>query len=227
IENKPRGARRNGGGGGGAGGSGGAARNGRRGGDSRARPYASAAPPAALSSKIVVSNLATGVTENDVLELFSQIGPVRSAQLNYDASGRSKGVATVLFRDPTNASKAIREYHNRSLDNKPMRIELVVRADAAGSAAAHTAPRHQGGGDRGGDRERAGGDRSGGGRRAGGGRAPRGGRGDSTHKRTPKSQDQLDAEMEAYMKSDTMELDAAPAVPTDGVNASLTNALAL
>ncbi|KAI8917545.1 hypothetical protein DFJ77DRAFT_456801 [Powellomyces hirtus] len=220
IEAKPNRGRRNGGGGGGA------MRNQRRSNqDNRSRPYASSgssrsggAPSSAISGQLVVSNLGQNVTESDVRELFSQIGPVRSAQLNYNANGKSKGVATVIFRTAKHAQDAIREYHNRALDGKPMKIDLVVKADAAPALTSAAAPRRQG---------------QGLGVRNGRSNVParggvRKGRQGGREKRTPKTQEDLDAEMEAYMKDETtMELDAPSAQPaTNGVNLNLANALA-
>ncbi|KAJ3153787.1 hypothetical protein HDU86_005120 [Geranomyces michiganensis] len=221
IEAKPqRGGRRNGGG---------AARNARRGNDSRARPYGGTSPAArpaistaqAYTGEIVVSNLGRNVTEGDVNELFNNIGPVKSATLNYTASGHSKGVANVVFVKPGHAHAAIREYHNRHLDGKPMRIELLVKADAAPilSAAprrvAGTAPASRAGVR--GNGAVGGGIRKGG---RGSGRPPR-------EKKVAKTQDELDAEMEAYMKDEsTMDIDSNAQPASNGVNLNLANALA-
>ncbi len=75
---------------------------------------------------MVVSNLAPSVSQQDVKELFSRIGPVKSATLNYNEKGQSKGVAQVVFAKVGDAAKAHAEYNNRQLDNKPMKIELIV-----------------------------------------------------------------------------------------------------
>ncbi|KAL2917628.1 RNA-binding RNA annealing protein [Polyrhizophydium stewartii] len=85
---------------------------------------------AAAADKLVVSNLAQTVTERDVRELFARIGPVRSAQLNYNAEGKSKGVANVVFSKHGDAARAFAEYNGRTLDDRPMRIELVVNPEA-------------------------------------------------------------------------------------------------
>lgn len=58
-------------------------------------------------------------------------GPVKSAQLNYNADGKSKGIANVVFVKSGDAHKAFTEYHNRPLDNKPMKIELIINPDSA------------------------------------------------------------------------------------------------
>lgn len=63
--------------------------------------------------------------------LINKIGPVRSAQLNFNEHGKSKGVANVIFVKAGDAHKAYQEYHNRPLDNKPMKIELIINPESA------------------------------------------------------------------------------------------------
>ncbi|KAJ3369670.1 hypothetical protein HDU91_007001 [Kappamyces sp. JEL0680] len=121
----------------------------------RSTPYNAASKPKASSlagaaDKLVVSNLAQSVTQNDVKELFSRIGPIRSAQLNYNAEGKSKGVATVIFHKAGDAHRAFQEYHNRPLDEKPMRIELVINPESSklkelDSRLGNGVAKHQGG----------------------------------------------------------------------------------
>lgn len=50
-------------------------------------------------------------------ELFqTMIGPLREVTLTYDASGRSKGVASVVFQRIGDGTKAYNQYHNRLID---------------------------------------------------------------------------------------------------------------
>jgi THO complex subunit 4 len=62
-------------------------------------------------------------------------GPLKSAALNYDPSGRSLGTGTIVFRNASDAARAISEYHNRALDGKAMKIELIVNPAALASVA--------------------------------------------------------------------------------------------
>ncbi|KAJ3412177.1 ATP binding domain 4 [Chytridiales sp. JEL 0842] len=151
-----------------------------------ARPAAAAASSA---NKLIVSNLAPSVTQSDLKELMSGIGPVKSVAVNYDSTGRSLGTATVIFRNGADGSRAVTEFNSRTLDGRPMRIELIVTPGAVSAAQpvssrlgaapsnSRAAPR--------------------GGRRGGRGRG-RGGRSGSPRK--PKTAEELDAEMDAYMK---------------------------
>jgi THO complex subunit 4 len=49
--------------------------------------------------------------------------------MNYNSEGKSKGIATVVFQRPGDAGKAYQEYHNRTLDSRAMKIELIVNPD--------------------------------------------------------------------------------------------------
>jgi THO complex subunit 4 len=56
---------------------------------------------------------------------------VRSAQLNFNQDGKSKGVANVVFVKAGDAHKAFQEYNNRPLDEKPMKIELMINPESS------------------------------------------------------------------------------------------------
>ena len=50
-------------------------------------------------------------------ELFhTTVGPLREVTLHYDASGRSKGVATVVFSKKGDGNRAFAQYNNRLID---------------------------------------------------------------------------------------------------------------
>ncbi|KAG0250744.1 hypothetical protein DFQ27_009223 [Actinomortierella ambigua] len=76
--------------------------------------------------KIVVENLHYAVTLEDVKELFeTHAGRVKSAEIKYDVSGRSTGVANVVFEDPADAAKAIRKLNGIALDDQVMKITFA------------------------------------------------------------------------------------------------------
>lgn len=65
----------------------------------------------------------------------STVGPVKSVQMSYTATGKSTGIATVVFRNKGDARKAHASYHNRMIDNqRPMKVELAIDPNQAQSS---------------------------------------------------------------------------------------------
>ncbi|KAF8609425.1 hypothetical protein BDV93DRAFT_143618 [Ceratobasidium sp. AG-I] len=83
----------------------------------RGSPAAGASPAQSVAQKIMVSGLPPDVNEEQIKELFqSTVGQLASVQLNFDAQGRSKGTATVIFQKKGDANKAFQQYNNRLID---------------------------------------------------------------------------------------------------------------
>jgi RNA recognition motif-containing protein len=112
---------------------------------------------------IYVGNLAYSVTEQDLMQAFSEFGTVQSAKMIMDRdTGRPKGFAFVEMENKSEGIKAISGMNGRSMNER----EIVVN---------EARPREERGGGGGGGGYRGGGGGGGGGR--GGNRGGSGGGG--------------------------------------------------
>ena len=112
----------------------------------RARKRASSEPPA--SSRLLLSNLEKGVTDQDLEELLEAVGelrlvvpyhqiftpmstyselfPFRLVRLHYDAKGLSAGSAEIEFVEYSDAKRAVEKYEGVTLDGRPLRFEYLI-----------------------------------------------------------------------------------------------------
>nr|XP_043634103.1 THO complex subunit 4D-like [Erigeron canadensis] len=74
--------------------------------------------------KLNISNLDIGVTNEDIRELFSEIGELKRYAIHYDKHGRPSGSAEVLYARRSDAFQALKRYNNVQLDGKPMKIQI-------------------------------------------------------------------------------------------------------
>jgi len=82
-------------------------------------------------TKMVITNLESGVTVEDVRELFEGVGPLKSTKM------MAVGVAEVIFQRRIDALKAHKDYNHVKLDGRPMYIQVEDES----VAAEPTAPR--------------------------------------------------------------------------------------
>ncbi|KAJ6684236.1 RNA AND EXPORT FACTOR BINDING PROTEIN [Salix viminalis] len=172
-----------------------------------------------VGTKIYVSNLDYGVTNEDIRELFAEIGDLKRYAVHYDKDGRSSGSAEVLYTRRSDAFGAFKKYNNVLLDGKPMKIEIVGANPVVPISARMNVTGANGkkkrafamipglGGGRGAavnnrgfgvhSHRQGGGDISKG-TRNGRGRAPGRGRGRGKNQPGEKSVDELDKELESY-----------------------------
>ncbi|CAN6993726.1 unnamed protein product, partial [Brassica oleracea var. botrytis] len=76
-------------------------------------------------TKLYISNLDYGVMNDDIKELFSEVGELKRYTVHFDRSGRSKGTAEVVYSRRGDAIAAVKKYNDVQLDGKPMKIEIV------------------------------------------------------------------------------------------------------
>lgn len=87
-------------------------------------------------TKVTITNLQDCVTQDDIVELFGDIGALRRAKL------LNPGHAEVTFVNHSHAVKAVEVYNNRHLDGKPMKCRLmgVGSAPASGGSSIKLPP---------------------------------------------------------------------------------------
>ncbi|RAL53030.1 hypothetical protein DM860_016265 [Cuscuta australis] len=78
-----------------------------------------------IGSKLFVSNLDVQVSNDDIRELFSEMGELIRYAIHFDKYGRTSGSAEVVFARRNDALKALKKYNNVMLDGRPMKIEFV------------------------------------------------------------------------------------------------------
>ncbi|KAI1210279.1 RNA recognition domain-containing protein [Annulohypoxylon truncatum] len=87
-------------------------------------------------SKVVVSNLPKDVNEGQIKEYFAtSVGPIKRVELSYGPNSISRGIATVTFSKLDGASKAFNALNGLLVDNRPIKIEIVVSAAKAAEIA--------------------------------------------------------------------------------------------
>jgi RNA recognition motif-containing protein len=75
--------------------------------------------------RVSVSNLNVGVTEEDIKELFGDVGELVSARLQRGPNGRSAGAASVCYVSMKDALEAVKRYNGVPLDDMPLKITLA------------------------------------------------------------------------------------------------------
>ncbi|PNP81588.1 hypothetical protein FNYG_05102 [Fusarium nygamai] len=67
-----------------------------------------------------------------IFEYFIQsVGPIKRVELSYGPNSQSRGIANVTFHKSDGASKAFQKLNGLLVDNRPIKIEIVVGAAQA------------------------------------------------------------------------------------------------
>ncbi|TIC00796.1 hypothetical protein E3Q08_03917 [Wallemia mellicola] len=80
-----------------------------------------------LGSKIVfVGNLPYDINEEEVVRIFSEVGPVKDFRMNFDKhTGKPKGYGFVEYYDGDTAASAVRNLHDNPVGGRPLRVDLA------------------------------------------------------------------------------------------------------
>ncbi|KAE9547720.1 hypothetical protein FO519_009067, partial [Halicephalobus sp. NKZ332] len=76
---------------------------------------------------IIVSNLHPDVTERQLSDKFSTVGPLKSADIFKDkATKRSLGKARIIFNNQSDAEKALKEMNGELINNQPVYLSCEI-----------------------------------------------------------------------------------------------------
>jgi RNA recognition motif-containing protein len=91
-----------------------------------------------MSMKLYVGNLSFGTTEDDLHQLFSQVGTVDSATMVTDRdTGRSRGFAFVEMSTKSEGEAAIAKFNGAELDGRSLTVnEAKPRENRGGGVEA-------------------------------------------------------------------------------------------
>jgi len=82
---------------------------------------------------IFVRNLPWSTSNEDLVELFTTIGKVEQAEIQYEPSGRSKGTGVVRFDTADNAETAINKFQGYQYGGRPLSLSFVKYLTAGGN----------------------------------------------------------------------------------------------
>ena len=79
-----------------------------------------------ISSKIFVGNLNFATTDQELRELFGEIGEVVDVHIPKDReSGRPRGFAFVRFAAEEHAAQAVEKFHGREVGGRDLRLDIA------------------------------------------------------------------------------------------------------
>ena len=86
-----------------------------------------------MSMKLYVGNIAFTTTNQDLNDLFGQVGTVESANIIEDReTGRSRGFGFVEMATPEDAEQAISKLNGTSVDGRTIQVERAKSPGAGG-----------------------------------------------------------------------------------------------
>ena len=88
-------------------------------------PTSSSTIQRVVGDTIHLTNLHHDVKPDDLYDIFSPLGHIRSHTVHFDERGRSLGTATITFTRPEIAEAAVAEFDGAEIDGKVMSVKLV------------------------------------------------------------------------------------------------------
>lgn len=82
---------------------------------------------------IYVRNLPWSTSNDDLVELFTTIGKVERAEIQYESTGRSKGSGVVEFSNQDDAGTAIAKFQSYQYGGRPLGLAYVKYLNQGGS----------------------------------------------------------------------------------------------
>ena len=99
-----------------------------------------------MGRKLFVGNLAYGVSDEDLQQLFSQAGTCESASVVTDRdTGQSRGFAFVMMASADDAERARKQLDGTELKGRRLRVDEAHDQSAAGGRARRPGGRGPGG----------------------------------------------------------------------------------
>mmetsp|Transcript_24227 Transcript_24227/g.21518 ORF Transcript_24227/g.21518 Transcript_24227/m.21518 type:complete len:106 (+) Transcript_24227:21-338(+) len=79
---------------------------------------------------IAVTGLNEELQEEDLIDLFTEFGPVKSVHFNIDKKqGYAKGYAFIEYENKADASKAIDKMHKEEIAERQIKVDWAFRED--------------------------------------------------------------------------------------------------
>lgn len=75
--------------------------------------------PEASGASILISNLMPNITQSEIIELFGEVGTMTAVNMI------NQSTALVNYQNSSDAVEAVKRYHNRCLDGKPMYVNMM------------------------------------------------------------------------------------------------------
>jgi RNA recognition motif-containing protein len=79
---------------------------------------------AGTACNLWVENLPWDLSEDDLYKQFQMVGTVRSAKINRTHGGMSRGTATILMSDASQAQRAIQQLNGTSIGGRPITVRM-------------------------------------------------------------------------------------------------------